>query len=128
MFLFFKMLLEGEDPAPFDWTTVIFIGLMVIVVVFMMILPQRRNKKKAKEMMDSLSVGSKVTTIGGIMGEVVEINESDNSLVIETGDENNKTRMKFIRNAIYTINTPNSTGTSGTNEKPEYNEITADKK
>lgn len=123
MNLLFRFLEETtEDPAPFDWTTVIFIGLLLVFMVVMFIVPQRRNKKKAKEMMDSLAVGSKVTTIGGMVGEIIEIDPADGSVIIETGDASSKTRMKFIRNAIYSIAPTNNPAVNNSTQE-EYNEI-----
>lgn len=82
------------------WTYVI-MGVMIVAVVLMMIIPQRRNKKRAEEMMSKLQVGSTVTTIGGIVGEVVQLDEQN--IWILTGLDDSKTTMKFLRAAIHSI-------------------------
>ncbi|MDD3832139.1 MAG: preprotein translocase subunit YajC [Clostridia bacterium] len=92
------------DTPSGGYVQYILLGVMLIAVVLLMILPQRKQKKRQQEMMDRLQVGATITTIGGIVGEVVDINPTDNSLVIKTGDENSSTTMKIIRSAVYMVN------------------------
>lgn len=65
-----------------------FIGIMYLLVF----LPQKRRDKKAKEMVNSLKVGDKVVTIGGIYGKIINI--KDDEVTIESGIEKNKFVMK----------------------------------
>ncbi len=90
-----------EDTATTDWTTWIILGVMLVVVVAMMIIPQRKNKKRAEEMMSKLEVGCIITTIGGIVGELVELDETH--IWISTGVEGSKQSMQFVRQAIHSI-------------------------
>jgi len=52
-----------------------FLPLIIIFAIFYFILirPQQQRQKKHKEMLDSLKVGDKVITIGGIYGVIREI-------------------------------------------------------
>ena len=52
-------------------------------------------------MVSSLKIGDKVKTIGGICGYVAQINDSENTFVLETGLEGNKSYVKFDKGAIY---------------------------
>ena len=45
-------------------------------------------------MRNNLQVGDEITTIGGLMGRVVSIREDTESLVIETGADRSKIRIK----------------------------------
>lgn len=80
--------------------------MLIIFVVFiggMMFFSYRSQKKRQKEtekMLNSLQVGSKIKTIGGICGVIVELCE-DNTVVVETGSETNKSYMKFDKQAVY---------------------------
>lgn len=65
-----------------------FIGIMYLLVF----LPQKKRDKKAKEMVNSLKVGDKVVTIGGIYGKIINI--KDDEITIETSVEKNKVVMK----------------------------------
>ena len=44
---------------------------MIAIFYFLMIRPQRKQEKEAQNMRDSLAIGDEVTTIGGIIGEIV---------------------------------------------------------
>ena len=72
---------------------------MIAVFYFLMIRPQKKQEKEAQEMRDSLAVGDEVTTIGGIIGRVVNVKEE--TFVLETTKE--RTRIRFERSAIKRI-------------------------
>lgn len=76
-------------------------GVLVVGMILMMIIPQRKQKKRQEEMMSKLGIGSIVTTIGGIVGEVVQLDEQHIWLLTGTG--NDKCTMQFVRQAIHSI-------------------------
>ena len=51
---------------------------------FFIILPQQRRQKKEKNFINSLKRGDRVITKSGIHGKVMELNNKDDSCVIET--------------------------------------------
>ena len=61
-----------------------FLLLMVVVFIFFIILPQQRRQKKEKNFINSLKRGDKVITKSGMHGKVMELNDKDESCVIET--------------------------------------------
>ena len=63
-------------------STVIMLIMMLGVFYFMLIRPENKRKKEAEEMRSSVKKGDKITTIGGIVGTVVDVKE--NNIVIET--------------------------------------------
>lgn len=83
----------------------VLIGVLVLVLVGSMILMNRRRAKQEKESQDLINAvkpGNKVTTIGGIVGIVVEVDPEDDCIILETGSEaSGKSHIKFIRQAIY---------------------------
>ncbi len=97
LFMFF----DDAETTTTDWSTWIILGVMLVAVVVMMIVPQRKNKKRAEEMMAKLEVGCTITTIGGIVGELIEM--TDTHIWISTGIEGNKQTMQFVRQAIHSI-------------------------
>lgn len=91
---------QPNNPTGQIITWVIF-GVLIVGMILLMIIPQRRQKKKNEEMMAKLAVGSIVTTIGGIVGEVIQLDEQHIWLLTGIGD--NKTTMQFLRQAIHSI-------------------------
>ena len=62
--------------------TMIMLVMMIAVFYFMLIRPENKRKKEAEQMRSSVKKGDKITTIGGIIGTVVDVKE--NTIVIET--------------------------------------------
>lgn len=86
-----------SSPTAAESTGVMLLELLPLVALlvllyFIMIRPQRKKEKKMQQMRDSIQVGDNVTTIGGIIGRVVNI--KDDSLVIETAADRNKIFIK----------------------------------
>ena len=65
----------GGQPQGSSWGMWIMLLLVFVVMYVFMILPQRRQQKKLQEFRNSLQKGDKVVTVGGIYGEIVEVNE-----------------------------------------------------
>ena len=70
--------------------------LMFVVVYFFMIAPQMKRAKKEKKFAAELKKGNKVITKSGMHGKIAELNDKDNSCVIETLAG----KIKFDRSAI----------------------------
>lgn len=84
-------------------------GLLMWVAVFgvfyfLLIRPQKKKDKMLKEMRENLSVGDKVTTIGGIIAHVAKIEE--NAVILEIGP--NRTKVPFEKWAIGTVESKES--------------------
>jgi preprotein translocase subunit YajC len=75
---------------------VLMMVVLVAVFYFMMIRPENKRKKKAQEMRDSIQVGDKITTIGGMIGRVVHV--SDDKLTFETGED--RVRIEVTKWAV----------------------------
>ena len=76
--------------------SMIMIVAMLAMLYFFMIRPENKRKKEAQQMRDSLKVGDNITTIGGIIGDVVSV--KDDSIVIETSDD--RVRMELTKWAV----------------------------
>lgn len=81
--------MEGLGQWPF------MIAIFVVFFVFM-ILPQRKRQREEKKFGESLKRGDKVITKSGLHGKVFELNDKDNSCVIETMAG----KLKFDRSAL----------------------------
>ena len=86
----------GFNPS----TILMFVALIAVFYLFM-IRPEQKRKKEAQQMRDSIKVGDNITTIGGVVGDVVSI--KDNTIVIETSAD--RVRIEFEKFAISGNNT-----------------------
>ena len=81
--------------------TVIMLIAMVAIFYFMMIRPENKRKKEAEQMRSSLKVGDEISTIGGIVGTVVDVKED--KFVIETSAD--RVRVELMKWALSTNET-----------------------
>jgi len=65
--------------------TIIYVVVIIAIFYFLMIRPERKRRKQAEELRSSVTVGDYVTTIGGIYGKVVHVN--DKFVVLESGED-----------------------------------------
>jgi len=80
---------------------IIMLVVMVVIFYFMLIRPENKRKKEAEQMRSSVKTGDKITTIGGIIGTVVNV--KDEKIVIETSAD--QVRIELAKWAISTNET-----------------------
>ena len=56
--------------------SMILLVAMIAVFYFLIIRPENKRKKQAEQMRSSLKKGDRVTTIGGMVGKIVQVNDS----------------------------------------------------
>lgn len=98
-----------EDSQKNNWGTWVMLGILVVLIVVFMIFNARskkNNKAAQDEMFKSYVPGSIVTTIGGIVGTIVSVDDINETFVMETGMGDSKTTMKFLKKAVYKIERP----------------------
>ena len=72
--------------------------LMFVVLYFVMIRPQMKKQKQHRAMIDALAKGDEVVTVGGVLGKVTKINESNVSLEVANGVE-----LQLQRSAVVQV-------------------------
>lgn len=65
--------------------SVIFLALMIGIFYFLIIRPQRKRARDQRELAQSLTIGDEISTVGGIHGRVVSLNEDSVVLRVEEG-------------------------------------------
>ena len=96
--------LEAAEQAPMGGGLVGMILPLILVIgvfYFMMIRPENKRKKEAEDMRSALKEGDEITTIGGIVGTVVNVKED--KFVIETSAD--RVRIEFAKWALSTNET-----------------------
>lgn len=78
---------------------IVMIVLMFAIMYFLMIRPENKRKKKAQEMRDSLKKGDVITSIGGIVGKIVQVNKD--TIIIETSED--RVRMELTKWAVSSV-------------------------
>ena len=95
-----------QSAAP-GWAKVLndfqFIGPVLLALVVMMIFSSRSRNKQEKQkqaLLEQLKRGDRVQTIGGVLGNVVEVRPEKVLLKV---DESNNTKVWFSRSAIHRV-------------------------
>ena len=74
--------------------------VMIILVFWMSSRTRRKQEREKQEMLTAMKRGDRVQTIGGILGNIVEVHEN---WVLVKVDESNHTKVKFARSAIHRV-------------------------
>ena len=69
--------------------------MMFGIFYFMLIRPQQKRQKETDDMLKSLRKGDKVRTSGGIRGEILDLNDSDVTLLIA-----DKVKINILRSHV----------------------------
>src|SRR2546430_16889577 len=82
---------EGGSP----WLQFVPFVLVLAIFYFIILLPMRRKQQKVQEFLDSLKVGDRVITTGGIYGQITRLGEQ--SVQLQIAD---KVRIEVSRAAV----------------------------
>ena len=108
---------SGGGNTGGDWIIyVILIGFLALMIV-PSIIRQRKDKKAQEEKLNAIEVGAKVTTIGLIHGEIVDVGEV--YVVIKTGTEENPSFLTIEKRAIYQVHKAEEESTGASEDMPE---------
>ncbi|WP_417072737.1 preprotein translocase subunit YajC [Hominenteromicrobium sp.] len=77
-------------------------GAIIAAMYFIFFRPQNKKKKEA-EMRKNAQVGDEITTIGGICGRIIAVKDETDSVIIETGSD--RARLRIKRWAIGSVDT-----------------------
>jgi len=72
--------------------------LMFVVLYFIMIRPQMKRQKEMKVMLEALSAGDEVITVGGILGKVTAVKDQYITVEIVAGTE-----VQMQKNAVTSV-------------------------
>ena len=78
-------------------------GAIIAAMYFIFFRPQNKKKKKEAEMRKNAQVGAEITTIGGICGRIIAVKDETDSVIIETGSD--RARLRIKRWAIGSVDT-----------------------
>src|SRR5437773_12524847 len=78
-----------------SWLQLVPFALVLAIFYFIILLPMKRKQQKVQEFLDSLKVGDRVITTGGIYGQITRLGEQ--SVQIQIAD---KVRIEVAKASI----------------------------
>jgi preprotein translocase subunit YajC len=79
----------------------LFLIVLFALFVFLIVLPQRRRQRAQREQLRNVEVGAEVLTVGGLIGRVVDADDSELKLELAPG-----TVVRLSRRGVATVLTP----------------------
>lgn len=90
---------QSGEPVDNTASMIMTVGMLVVMVAvfyFMIIRPQKKQEKETAKMLDGLTPGDTISTVGGIIGVVLKV--KDDMVLIETGAD--RTRIQIAKWAV----------------------------
>ncbi len=76
------VLLQNAGGAA--WGSLLMPVVFLAIFYFIVFVPQQRQRRQHREMIQSLTAGDQVATLGGIVGQIVSL--KDETVTLKTGD------------------------------------------
>ena len=91
----FVALAAGADTGGSPWLSLVPLVLVFGIFYFVILMPMRKKQQKVQAFLESLKVGDKIITTGGIYGQVTRLNTQ--SVQLQIAD---KVRIEVAKAAI----------------------------
>jgi preprotein translocase subunit YajC len=86
---------QGAPAGPNPLSTIVLFGGLFAIFYFLLLRPQKKQQQAHQEMVNTLSRGDEVVTMGGIVGEIIHL--ADDRVTIKTDKD---TRLVIDRSKI----------------------------
>jgi|GEM_PF-598877 len=87
-----------------QWWMWVIMGVLIVAILVFPMISRRKRGKQVNDLRTTLRIGDEVMTAGGIVGTIIQIIEhspTDKDFIIETGQEDNKSVLRFDLRALY---------------------------
>lgn len=93
----------GDSGGIFGSLLMFLPAMFMILIVYFLLMnrPQQKQQAKAKEMLESLKKNDRVLTAGGILGTVV--NTQDSKFITLRVDESSNAKMQVLKSSIVRV-------------------------
>jgi preprotein translocase subunit YajC len=78
-----SILLQSQGGAT-SWSMPLMLVAVFAIMYFLMIRPQQKKQKEIQKMRESLKVGDRIITSGGVYGKIKEV--EDTAFIVEIAD------------------------------------------
>lgn len=101
------MVYQGAMLSALNSDTISIIWLVVFFAFlwFFFLRPQRKQKEETARRLAAMEVGDSVRTSAGFIGVVIDIDDEDNTVIVEFGNNRN-CRIPMLKDAIVEIEKP----------------------
>lgn len=94
-------ILAASSSAGGGLSSLVFLALLIVIFYFVLIRPQRRRQQQHRSVVESVTEGAEVVTIGGMYGTVSFVGEQDVQLEIAPD-----VTIRILKSSIARVLTP----------------------
>lgn len=95
---------SGTSNSGNGWLTLVVFGVLIVFLIVTSFLRNKKERKTYEEKMAKMDIGAKVRTIGLIVGEIVDMDET--TVTLKTGTKNNFSFVTVEKRAVYEVVSP----------------------
>jgi len=99
-----SILLQGTTPGGSAWSMPLLFIAFIGIMYFFMIRPQQKKQKEIQKMRESLKVGDRIITSGGLYGKIKEV--EDSTFIVEIADG---VKVKVDKASVFAATNDSST-------------------
>ena len=92
---------QGGEGGGSMVSTLLMFSLIILIFYFMILRPQQKRQKERQKLLDGVKKGDRITTIGGIHGTVLGV--EDKTLLVQIADN---VKVKLEKTAVSNITRP----------------------
>ena len=90
----------GSGNNGMSWVFIAVLGVAIVGMVLLTIIPNKRRQKDYQKMQDELRPGTRIMTIGRMVGKVVRVNDDGKTLEVDVGTPSAPVVITMSREAV----------------------------
>lgn len=91
---------SGNNNNSMSWVFIAVLGVAIVAMVLLTIIPNKRRQKDYQKMQDELRPGTRIMTIGRMVGKVVKVNDDGKTLEVDVGTPAQPVVITISREAV----------------------------
>ena len=95
----YNLICETTSNGMGNWVVWVIFGVMIVGMILLTVLPNKKRQKEYQQMQDNLRVGTKVMTIGRLIGVITKV-YSDGTIELDVGTAGAPVVITINREAI----------------------------
>ena len=88
---------EGGDGGGGILGLILPFVIVIAIFYFLIIMPQRKKEKQKQAMLNAVTKGDRVVTIGGLKGTIVGVDDKEDSVTIRVSGD---VKLEFLKSSI----------------------------
>ena len=80
-----------------------YVVIIALISYFLVIRPNKKQRSRQSNLINSITSGDTIETIGGIIGDVVDVDREDSTIIIKSEESTLKLRLGSVKMVLESI-------------------------